>query len=65
MHGIAANANAALGNIFAGPRDCSGANPGAVTGGRGVACANHVDISFSGVTNDIQVNTCTRIRVTF
>jgi hypothetical protein len=59
---FANNANAtltAMGNIFAGPRDCSGATPGVVTGGRGVVCANHVDISFTGTTNDIQVNTCT------
>jgi hypothetical protein len=59
---FANNANAtltAMGNIFAGPRDCSGATPGVVIGGRGVGCANHVDISFTGITNDIQVNTCT------
>jgi len=59
---LGANAAAtltAMGNIFAGPRDCSGTNPGALTGGRGAACANHVDIAFTGVNNDILVNNCT------
>jgi hypothetical protein len=48
----------AMGNIFSGPRDCSGVTPGQISGGR-VACANHVDIAFTGVNNDILVNACT------
>jgi hypothetical protein len=48
----------AMGNIFSGPRDCSGTTPGAVTGGR-VACNNHVDIAFQGPLNDIVVTNCT------
>jgi hypothetical protein len=59
---FAANAGAqlnAMGNIFAGPRDCSVAVPGIISGGRNVACANRVDVSFFGPTNDILVANCT------
>jgi hypothetical protein len=58
---FAANAGAqldAMGNNFAG-RDCSTATPGQITGGRNIACANRVDVSFFGPTNDILVANCT------
>ena len=51
----------AMGNVFSGPRDCSGTNPGGVTGGLGATCANHVDISFTGANNDILVDNCTHL----
>ena len=58
--GAAAGAQlTAMGNIFAGPKDCSTATPGAITGGRNVGCANRVDVSFFGATNDILVDNCT------
>jgi hypothetical protein len=65
---------AAAGNTFAGPRDCSGASPGAVTASRG-QCAGGVDVGIvpnGGIAdaaaydgngyagNDIDVSNCTK-----